>query len=114
MNQVGYSSIDRRGLFAHKDFAAGEVVERAHVLVVTNDQEKIVEQTPIGDYMFWWDDEHAAVAFGPISFANHSDSPNCDLMRDYSTHTVFLEALRPIRAGDEITFDYEYVWFDAR
>jgi len=33
MNRVKTSRIDGRGLFAHRDFAAGEEVERAHVKV---------------------------------------------------------------------------------
>jgi len=44
----------------------------------------------------------------PARYANHSCEPNAELVLDEATGQAWLTALRPLAAGDEITFDYGF------
>ena len=41
-------------------------------------------------------------------FINHSCAPNCESVIDDGR--VFLEAIRPIKQGEELGFDYQLTW----
>ena len=40
---------------------------------------------------------------------NHSCDPNCEADEDDETHRVFIKALRNIKAGEELNYDYGLV-----
>lgn len=44
-------------------------------------------------------------------FINHSCAPNCEI--DIRTRRVFVFAKRNIKAGEELTYDYDTEYFDA-
>lgn len=44
----------------------------------------------------------------PARHANHACHPNAELLWDESESTAWLKASRPIRSGEEITFDYGF------
>ncbi|HEY8174619.1 MAG TPA: SET domain-containing protein-lysine N-methyltransferase [Gemmatimonadaceae bacterium] len=50
----------------------------------------------------------AAVGGNVARYINHSCDPNCEAIID-GPH-IWIEALRDIRAGEELTYDYEYDW----
>lgn len=65
-------------------------------------------------YIFTLDDEVAIdgwVRWNPSRFINHSCAPNCEsrIVRG----RVWLYALRSIKAGEELTYDYGYSLEDA-
>ncbi len=108
-----------RGVFAARDIAEGELLDEAHVLVVSAEDAERLEETPLGQHYFHWegdvDDDRwrGAVALGVISLVNHSSDPNAGVWQDYAREVMVLEALRPITAGEEIHIDYEIeLWFD--
>jgi hypothetical protein len=49
----------------------------------------------------------AAVDGNDARFINHSCDPNCESAIDHAR--VYIEAIRRIRPGEEITYDYAYV-----
>jgi uncharacterized protein len=53
----------------------------------------------------------AAVDGNDARFINHSCDPNCEAVIE--DRRVFIEALRTIRAGDELSYDYSYDRDDA-
>ena len=110
-----------RGVFAARDIAEGEILEEAHVLLISAEDAERLEATPLGQHYFHWegnDDEEddrwrGAVALGVASLVNHSGEPNAGVWQDYDRSLLMLEALRPITAGEEILIDYEVeLWFD--
>ncbi len=44
-------------------------------------------------------------------YINHSCAPNCEI--DIKNKRVFIFALKNIKAGDELTYDYDTEYFDA-
>ena len=61
-------------------------------------------------YLFAIDDDvviDAAVGGNDARFINHSCDPNCDAVID--DKRIFIEAIRDIEPGEELTYDYAYV-----
>jgi SET domain-containing protein len=112
-----------RGVVAERDIAAGELVERAPVLIVPEGDRAAVDPTNVGNHIFMWEHDtvaedlytqkgRAAVVLGFTSLVNHSDSPNCDFIRYIEALALDLIAIRHIPAGEELTIDYGLtLWF---
>lgn len=95
------------GVFATRDFAEGELVERVAVLLVPRDQ--ALASAVLGAYAFVWDERHVGVSLGCGSLYNHSYTPNLEHRdeRRRAGHGVKrYVALRAIAAGEELTFNY--------
>lgn len=52
----------------------------------------------------------AAVGGNEARFINHSCNPNCEAVIDRSR--IFIYAIKPIAAGEELAYDYQYEWRD--
>ncbi len=112
-----------RGVVAERDIAAGELIERAPVLIVPAEDRARVDSTNVGNHIFMWEHDtvaedlytqkgRAAVVLGFTSLINHSNSPNCDFVRYIDALALDLVAVRDIRAGEELTIDYGLtLWF---
>jgi SET domain-containing protein len=56
-------------------------------------------------YLFGMDDKKTVIdGFGTAAFINHSCDPNCET--DQINKHVWIIALRDIKAGEELTYDY--------
>ena len=51
----------------------------------------------------------AAVGGNIARFINHSCTPNCWIEIDSRTRTIWIRASRPVRTGEELTYDYATV-----
>ena len=112
-----------RGVMAERAIAAGELVERAPVLIIPEADRAAVDPTNVGNYIFMWEHDtvaqdlytgtgRAAVVLGYTSLVNHSDTPNCDFVRHIDALALDLLALRDIAPGEELTIDYGLtLWF---
>ena len=112
-----------RGVVAERAIAAGEIVERAPVLIIPEADRAAIDPTNIGNYIFMWEHDtvaqdlysrkgRAAVVLGFTSLLNHSDAPNCDFIRYIDALAIDLVALRDIAACEELTIDYGLtLWF---
>ena len=61
-------------------------------------------------YLFAIDDDvviDAAVNGNEARFINHSCEPNCDAVID--EQRIFIESIRDVAVGEELTYDYAYV-----
>jgi SET domain-containing protein len=66
-----------------------DAMQRPHTLLFTVDARTIID---------------AAVGGNEARFINHSCQPNCEAVDDDGR--IFVEALRNIRPGEELTYDY--------
>lgn len=97
-----------RGVFAGKDFEAGEVMEICPVLRIPDDQSIYMEGTVIENHWFEAGDkeEEYLIALGFGSLYNHSYRPNAYYCIDGKMNLIYYHARRKIRKGREITVNY--------
>ncbi len=117
----GPSELHGRGVFAAADIQAGEVIEICPVLIFNKTELPFVRQTMLDNYYFDWgtEGEFFAVCLGYGSLYNHEYEPNAEYGMDFEAETIDFYAIKPIKAGEEITVNYngepgnmEKVWFE--
>jgi len=86
------SKIEGLGLYAEREFEAGEVFGETHVFAVSTTRREWV-RTPLG------------------GFINHSEEPNCYISTN--TEERILHSIRPIKAGEELTVYYRFESYDG-
>jgi SET domain-containing protein len=102
--EVRPSPIEGLGLFALTGFRPGERLREIHVVrEVTPDAPLRPELGERADHCDYPDGSVVLIGF-PDRHVNHSCDPNAWVA--YQGGRAFLVARRPIRAGDEITCDY--------
>ena len=117
----GPSELHGRGVFAANDIAEGDIIEICPVLIFPKAQLPAIRQTMLDDYYFDWgeDGEFFAVCLGYGSLYNHEYHPNAEYGMDFGAETIDIYAIKDIKAGDEITINYngepgnmDKVWFE--
>lgn len=117
----GPSELHGRGVFAARDIEPGEIIEICPVLVFPRAELVHFRQTILDDYYFDWGDDGAfyAVCLGYGSLYNHEVHSNAEYAMDFAAETIDFYAVQLIKAGDEITVNYngepgntEKVWFE--
>jgi len=102
------SPIHGMGGFARVEIACG-------VRVIEYVGEKITKLESLArcernnEYIFALDDEYdldGDVSWNPARFLNHSCEPNCEARLERGC--IWVVAIREIRAGEELTFNYGY------
>lgn len=106
------SSIHGRGVFALRKIGKGERIieytgerishdeadsrypadDSTHTMLFIVDDEIVIDATRIGNSARW---------------INHSCRPNCESVDEEGR--IYIEAMRDIRAGEEITYDYNLI-----
>ena len=100
------------GLFAAEDIAKDTVViEYTGERITTEEGDRRG-----GKYLFTLDDDWVIDGKGRENtsrYINHACKPNCEAEIDEAEEKIYIRALKPIKAGQEITYDYgkEY-WLD--
>jgi SET domain-containing protein len=97
-----------RAVLAARPVPAGEVIERAPVIVIPAADWDVVSATAVGRYCFCWRDRagDTAIALGYGSLLNHSYAPNAYTRRSIRQRAMEFIALRDIAEGEEITLNY--------
>lgn len=112
-----------RAVFARRRIAAGEVIERAPVIVIPKKHWPHAKKTILQDYAFDWgkNDKGSVIALGYVSIYCHSYSPNAQLEQLTDELLMEVTALKRIEAGQEITINYngdpenqDALWFTVR
>lgn len=110
-----------RAVFAARDFKAGEVIEVCPVIVLSNNERKRINYTELRKYYYEWgpDFKEAAIILGFGSVYNHDYDSNAHYERDTLNRTLRYVCVKDIKAGEEITVNYNGeimdetpVWFD--
>ncbi len=108
------SPIHGMGGFARADISAGtRVIEYVGEIITKQESLACCEQN--NEYIFAIDDARdldGNVDWNPARFLNHSCEPNCEAQ--FIEGHIWLVAIREIRAGEEITFNYSYDLEDYR
>lgn len=106
--EIRDSPIHGRGGFARCDIPAGtRVLEYVGERITKAESLRRCEAN--NPYIFHLDDEYdldGLVPWNPARFLNHSCAPNCEAVLEGGR--IWIVALRDIRAGEELTFNYGY------
>jgi hypothetical protein len=112
--EVRASLIHSQGVFARRAIAIGaRVIEYAGEKITKVESLLRCEQN--NQYIFALDDAFdldGNVSWNPARFINHSCEPNCEAELDGGR--VWIVALRDIKAGEELTYNYNYDLEDYR
>ncbi|HKB44928.1 MAG TPA: SET domain-containing protein [Chitinophagaceae bacterium] len=117
-----------RGVFTTENIEAGTLIEMSPVIVMSNEERKLLDRTLLHDYIFEWGakkDHPIAIgccmALGYIPIYNHSYKSNCEYEMDFELEQISVKAVHFIKAGDELFINYngnwddsKPVWFDAK
>lgn len=98
-----------RGLFA------GERIPKAACVIEYIGRPATAKQMKEnrGKYLFWTSDTTMIDGYVPANtarFINHSCAPNCEI--DIRKRRIYVFALRSIKPGEEITYDYGEEYFE--
>ena len=105
-----------RGVFAQKNIKPGTTVEVSPVIVMENRDRLLLDQTLLHDYIFEWGTQkgQCAMALGYIAVYNHSYQSNCEYYMDFENETIEIKTVRAVKAGDELTINYNGDWNDEK
>ena len=96
-----------RGVFANRTFQKGEVVEVCPVIVIPKKDSPFIEKTIMDFYWYdWGSKEDSAIVLGYGSLYNHSFTPNVEWVEDVKNNQMLFKAIKKIRKGQEIMFNY--------
>ena len=105
------SPIHGRGVFAARNIRKGETIIEYRGRRTTWDEASETDgddDDPYHTFLFSLDDGRvidAGVRGNAARFINHSCAPNCETFED-DDGRVYIAARRPIRAGEELSYDY--------
>jgi len=121
---IGETEGKGRGIFARKPIKAQTVIETSPVIVMSGEDRKLLDKTLLHDYIFEWQpggEEMCCMALGLIPIYNHSYRSNCEYFMNYDDNTMYVQAVRDIKKGEELTINYngewnekKKVWFDVK
>ncbi|MGQ0738514.1 MAG: SET domain-containing protein [Bacteroidota bacterium] len=105
-----------RGVFSSESIEAGTVVEISPVIVMSAEDRKQLDKTPLHDYIFEWGDnkEQCCMALGYAAVYNHSYESNCGYEMDFEQEQISIKTVRNIRAGEELFINYNGDWNDKK
>jgi SET domain-containing protein len=110
----GHSSIHGTGGFAKVAIPRGtRVIEYVGVKIDKSESLRRCEQN--NEYIFTLnerEDIDGNVQWNPARWLNHSCSPNCEALLE--ERRIWIVALRDVRAGEELTFNYGFDLEDYR
>ncbi len=119
---IEHSAQKGRGVFTSENISADTIIEVSPVIVMDDKDRKLLDQTLLHDYIFEWGDNtrQCCMALGYVSVYNHSYNSNCEYEMDYEKQIITVKAVRFIKAGEELTINYngdwdnkKKVWFEA-
>jgi uncharacterized protein len=111
------------GIIALKNIPADIIIEISPAIVMTAAERKLIDKTELYNYIFVWGhtESECCMAQGYISIYNHAMPSNAEYFMDFDDNTIAIKTIRKIKAGEEITINYngdydnaEKVWFDMK
>jgi SET domain-containing protein len=112
---VGETANKGRGIFTKKAIKKDTILEHVPVIIMNEADRKHIDQTLLHNYIFEWQPEGKnmiCMALGLIPLYNHSYRSNCEYAMDYDDNTMYIQTVRDIKAGEELTINYNGTWND--
>jgi len=112
-----------RGVFTSENISAGTIIEISPVIVMSKKERVMLDQTLLHDYIFEWGKKknQCCLALGYVSVYNHSYQSNCEYEMDYDEELISIKTMRYIKAGEELSINYngdwdnkKTLWFDTK
>lgn len=105
-----------RGVFTSENLPAGTIIEISPVIVLSESERVLLDQTLLHDYIFLWgkEEKECCVALGYLSVYNHDYHSNAEYEMDYPEKSISIRAVRDITEGEEICINYNGVWNDTK
>lgn len=97
-----------RAVFTSKVIPQGTVIEIAPMIVFSEKDRLLLNDTFLYEYYFEWgkSGRKGALALGFGSLYNHSYSPNARYIPDFDLNVLEFVAIRDIHPGEEICVNY--------
>ena len=111
--RIGRSNVSGRGAFTTRDLHNGDVIEHCPVLEL--DERDVGGE--LANYVFYGENEQKRlVAMGSGMLFNHSSMPNVGYYLEETPlgPELVLYALRAIRKGEELFYNYGDEWWSSR
>lgn len=112
---VRKSGIHGRGVFATRRIAKGErLIEYKGERITWQEAERRYPIDPVPYHTFLFEIGDGAMCLDAVRKANaakwinHACKPNCEAVED-EDERIFIEAVRAIRPGEELTYDYNFI-----
>ncbi len=99
------SDIHAAGCYTDSPIAEGtRVIEYTGPRITKDEGDRLYENSPV-TYLFGLEDGDTVIdGHGMAMFINHSCDPNCET--EEIDERVWITAIRDIKAGEELTYDY--------
>lgn len=97
-----------RCICANQSFKPKNKIEICPLLILPKEQFKYIKKTNLYYYYFEYTKKRVAIALGYGSLYNHSYSPNARYIFDYKNNNLEIIAIKNIKKGEEILFNYNY------
>jgi uncharacterized protein len=105
-----------RGVYTSVPIPAGTLIELSPVIVMSEKDRLLLDQTLLHDYIFEWgkDLDQCAMALGLVSVYNHSYKANCQYGMYYNKQAISIITVRNIKTGEELFINYNGTWDDEK
>jgi SET domain-containing protein len=103
-----------RAIYCNIDLPENTIIEISPVIVMSNKERQLLDQTILHDYIFEWgaSRKECIMALGYVPLYNHSYNSNCEYEMDFESQKISIKTVRYISAGEELTINYNGDWDD--
>ncbi|MBO9572291.1 MAG: SET domain-containing protein-lysine N-methyltransferase [Chitinophagaceae bacterium] len=111
-----------KGVFTTENIKAKTIIEVSPVIVMSQRERELLDQTLLHDYIFEWGDrkKQCCMAMGYVPIYNHSFDSNCEYEMEFDEEVIRITAVKDIKKGEELFINYNGtynnsapLWFDA-
>ena len=111
-----------KGIFTTANIKAKTIIEVSPVIVMSQKERELLDQTLLHDYIFEWGDrkKQCCRAMGYVPIYNHSYNSNCEYEMEFELDVIRITAVKNIKKGEELFINYNGtynnsspLWFDA-
>jgi len=105
-----------RGVFSSEPLAPGIVIEISPVIVLSAEEQVLLDKTLLHDYIFLWgpEEKECCVALGYLSLYNHDYFSNAEYVMEFEERRIRITTVREIKKGEEIFINYNGTWNDPK